>query len=465
MSRKLSKKNAHRTRLRRGKKRLPKLGKASFGVLATLVVVGSLSVALVFGLMRLSPYDSQTGSSFTCCDSGDGELCTPNTSVTLRVKINGQEVDYQLLKTGVKLSEGIGHLAPILPTSEYISGVTPGQYVYVSTISEDDSLQTKYVKEGGRCTPHGPRQDPMDTIFARSLISVNPWGCQAIPNDELVYLCTEGCEADPVNGTNGIFSVYFRTSDMPTPGIPEGIKNCDKPTEAQVTQGKQRIINLPSPSDHPNLQLETFYIEQDEIVADWVSPYCKPAIYLYPLEKTAVHVRVAPVGQMLMTIPTYPQGGWKVTAYPNGDIFYNDTRFDYLFYEASIPDESVTLPEEGYIVVYDSLATFIPDLVKKLGLNEKETNAFSEYWLHVLPKSAYYQIKIVTQEKLGKIAPMYIIPSPQTSIRVALHFTPMDKIIDLPEPEIVSPVREGFTVVEWGGIFKRDGKHDFSCFM
>ena len=45
-----------------------------------------------------------------------------------------------------------------------------------------------------------------------------------------------------------------------------------------------------------------------------------------------------------------------------------------------------------------------------------------------------------------------IVPSPDTLIRVDLVFQMEDTIMKLTEPKTSTPVRVGFTVVEWGGI-------------
>ena len=44
-----------------------------------------------------------------------------------------------------------------------------------------------------------------------------------------------------------------------------------------------------------------------------------------------------------------------------------------------------------------------------------------------------------------------IKPAPHTIIRVFMEYKPLDNKIDIKEQELVSPNREGFTVVEWGG--------------
>jgi hypothetical protein len=244
--------------------------------------------------------------------------------------------------------------------------------------------------------------------------------------------------------------------------VPYPIANCVKPV---LPTGGQQIIALPSPSGQPDLQLETFYVKNDAPVANWITPYCKPAIYLYPQEKTFIHIQLNPQLKLLYTDPHYTAAGWDVMAYPDGTINYNDKNFDYLYYEAEVSQDSYTLPKEGFVVAQNDLSAFLPDLVSKLGLNSKETRQFSEYWLKVLPKAPYYQVKIVSQNALNALSPLSITPKPTKIIRVTLHFTALDKKVTIIEPQIKSVKRDGFTVVEWGGLFERDPKRPFSCFM
>lgn len=447
-------------------------GKVGFGVIAVLFLVGIISIGLVFGIRQLSPYTTSELANYLCCDTGDGDLCKPRSDISIQVKFANKQnifVNYSLLKSNVKFSKDFFHVDP-LPSSDVI-GLEPDQYVYQNGASENEIAQRLYISgevpEKTCDIFHVPRTSPMDTIHANlyDLDDETNEKCEAIPDDELIYVCTRGCEENQEVGENGIFSVYFRDNDFPSPGIPQTVKNCVKPPESRSEGSGQEMINLPSPSDHPNMQLETFYVKQDAVVGNWVAPYCKPAIYLYPEAVSFVNVKINPKGKILLTIPTYPNDGWNVTAYPNGDIYYKSQKFDYLFYEASIPDDMVVLPDTGFVVEYSNLNNFLPELVKKLGLNEKETRQFSEYWLNVLPESPFYQIKIVDQSILDAISPIKIYPKTETKIRVTLHFTPLKNKIMLQEPKILMPIRKGFTVVEWGGIFKVDSEHSFSCFM
>lgn len=69
-----------------------------------------------------------------------------------------------------------------------------------------------------------------------------------------------------------------------------------------------------------------------------------------------------------------------------------------------------------------------------------------------LPKSPYYEIKLVSSEFLNKNAKLIIDPKPDTQIRLLFYFKPIKKLYTINEPKIITPERQGFTVVEWGGI-------------
>ena len=63
----------------------------------------------------------------------------------------------------------------------------------------------------------------------------------------------------------------------------------------------------------------------------------KPVIYLYPEEETAVSVQLDYDGALTTTYPAY-EGGWRVTALPDGTLYDEQGReYSYLFWEG-IPD-------------------------------------------------------------------------------------------------------------------------------
>lgn len=47
--------------------------------------------------------------------------------------------------------------------------------------------------------------------------------------------------------------------------------------------------------------------------------------------------------------------------------------------------------------------------------------------------------------------PLNVEPNPDTTIRVLMTYKGLKEPIDIKEQKLVTPNREGFTVVEWGG--------------
>jgi hypothetical protein len=182
----------------------------------------------------------------------------------------------------------------------------------------------------------------------------------------------------------------------------------------------------------------------------------KPALYLYPNKTKKVEVILKPKGQITKTIPEY-KDKWLVVANPNGLI---DNKYPYLFYEVAL-ENSVDLPKEGWIVKTTDLEKWFDVNLPKLGLNKKEIKDFKEYWLGELKGYPYYKIRLLSEEFLDKNIAVKIYPKPDIFIRVIFYFEGTyygkEKLI---EPQIKTPIRKGFTAVEWGGILETSDKSD-----
>lgn len=172
----------------------------------------------------------------------------------------------------------------------------------------------------------------------------------------------------------------------------------------------------------------------------------KPAVYLYPLVNSDIQVKVEVNGKLTLTEPLYGNG-WNVNVTPDGTI---DNKYDYLFYEADL--NKTELPEEGWIVEYGKIENWFDEYLPQLGLNTKEKDQFKEYWLKDLKEAKYYEIKLLDNKFLKENMNLVISPEPQTLIRLNFYFKPLDERVDIKSPVITTPERNGFTVVEWGGI-------------
>lgn len=175
----------------------------------------------------------------------------------------------------------------------------------------------------------------------------------------------------------------------------------------------------------------------------------KPVIYLYPEQTEEVSVELEYDGDLTCTYPEY-NGGWQVTAYPDGTLTDQETgkAYNYLFWEGT--DKNEYDLTKGFVVPGEDTAEFLEEKLTALGLNERERNEFIVYWLPRMQDNEYNLIAFQGQE-YTEHARLKISPEPDSILRVFMAYQPLDEPVDVPEQELEPFVREGFTVVEWGG--------------
>jgi hypothetical protein len=409
-----------------------------FSFIYVILVVFLIAILLVNGLRSIvneeealyGPSPSPSPLLTSCCETSDCSLIDP--------EITFQGKKFKLIKKDIALSEGFNHMR--------YSGLTPdGREIFIS--------DTQLTDHSAQCD-QTPGEE--DLLFGTQR-------CVPIPNDSLIYVCKDNCLA---TNEDKIYDAYWQSD--PVVPIPDSIKNCSKQVTTGGAPGTYIVENPnPLPPSQQNLQLRK--VVEQKVGAGavpWLSPWCKPAIYLYPKQKSFINVKVNTVGKMILTIPKYPVEGWSVLANPDGKINHIEGDFDYLYYEAEIPDEKIEIPQKGFVKKLIEVEGLLKKILPQAGLNEKETNQFISYWLEVLPKEVpYYFIGIVSTQNLDQLASLEITPSPNKIIRVTIYFQALEGPINVEEPIIDTPKRGGFTVVEWGGIFKKDPKYPFSCFM
>ena len=176
----------------------------------------------------------------------------------------------------------------------------------------------------------------------------------------------------------------------------------------------------------------------------------KPVIYLYPTKDTKVNVQVKPNGGLTKVDPFYPTNGWLVNAKPNGELTNTDGQnYPYLFWEGNAYDMKV--PTDGFVLSRENIKRDMTKLLARLGLNQKETTDFLEFWQIKLEEKPYVFVTFVSQTDFDKIAPLNISPRPDKTIRVFMDYQPLDVRYSVRPLKIETPTRTGFTVVEWGG--------------
>lgn len=181
----------------------------------------------------------------------------------------------------------------------------------------------------------------------------------------------------------------------------------------------------------------------------------KPVVYLYPQQPTSVSVQVG--ADVRKSAPLYvPDTGWQnVFAMPSGQLFYNGQSYDSLYWEGfghgAYPDIT-----SGTVVPRAQVASTIRAQLAQQGLNTKEINDFMAFWQPKLPTTPYIRLTWLTLAQINELAPLTVTPQPQTVIRVFLDFAGLNQPEALPAQQLRAPQRQGFTLVEWGGLL-RDG--------
>lgn len=175
----------------------------------------------------------------------------------------------------------------------------------------------------------------------------------------------------------------------------------------------------------------------------------KPVIYLYPTEEQEIEVALGREDILTCTYPKY-ENSWKVIAKPNGDLTDIKTgrRLYCLYWEGKSNVKSI---EEGFCVKNEDTTKFLEEKLAILGLTEREANEFIIYWLPKLEDNEYNLISFETMEEINENMPLKITPKPDTLIRVMMKFKGVDNYTKIKEQELVTPKREGYIVVEWGG--------------
>ena len=180
----------------------------------------------------------------------------------------------------------------------------------------------------------------------------------------------------------------------------------------------------------------------------------KPVIYLYPTQKTDVKVSFSTQMDLTKTEPVY-QNVWNVTAYPDGKIINKSDGkiYPYLFWEGTTPNSFPDL-NYGNVVKKEDVKDFLSKQLAAYGLNKKESKDFIDYWRPYLNQRPYYLINFYTTQDLDKTIPEFISPKPNSVLRILMQYQGLDKPIAVNPPSApVSFQRDGFTVVEWGGIY------------
>ncbi len=177
----------------------------------------------------------------------------------------------------------------------------------------------------------------------------------------------------------------------------------------------------------------------------------KPVIYLYPEKNTLVRVQVG-IEEFTKTIPAYGPKGWTVLARASGLLtnMVDKMNYPYLFWEGT---SSKNLEASStWTLAKADVATELPKALLGMGLNEKETQDFMEFWQPKLEavSEPFVEFSFVGNKAMDEIAPLTIVPAPDQVIRIFMLYRGVAQS-GLEMPTYTPAVRTGFTAIEWGG--------------
>lgn len=199
---------------------------------------------------------------------------------------------------------------------------------------------------------------------------------------------------------------------------------------------------------YKNADKEWLIYTRDQFAA--VGGCAKPVVYLYPTRTQQVSVRVG--ADVKISDPLYnPSTGWQAIAQPNGQLSVGGKQYDSLFWEGPGIGQYPAITSGTVVKRADVISTIRSQLAQQ-GLNTKETNDFVEYWQDHIPAKPYIRLTWFNTAQLNELAPLWISPRPDTVLRVFLDMSGYDTPISIPKQKLSSTSRQGFTVVEWGGL-------------
>jgi len=176
----------------------------------------------------------------------------------------------------------------------------------------------------------------------------------------------------------------------------------------------------------------------------------KPVVYLYPTEETDFTVKVG--AKITKSLPEYINN-WTGVAYPDGRLVVNGQNYPNLFWEGLGYGFYPTI-DSGTVVENRLVESTLRSQMTEMGLNATEANDFMEYWLPKMPKTKYVRLTWLGTEEMNRLAPLMVKPNPDSVIRVFLDFEGSDTMINIKAQTLPHNSREGFTLVEWGGLLK-----------
>ena len=176
----------------------------------------------------------------------------------------------------------------------------------------------------------------------------------------------------------------------------------------------------------------------------------KPNIYLYPEDEIPVTVIFGLPALLVDTLPRYTSQ-WQVTAAPNGQLTDSDGKnYGFLFYESET-DPALFNYREGWILSANDRERQLRQIMGQFGFNAAETRDFIDFWISKLVPGTDYCLYPQPTEIVDCAMPLIVSPEPDSIFRLWFAFVPCTGQTPH-QPEITPIIRDGFSLVEWGGF-------------
>lgn len=182
-------------------------------------------------------------------------------------------------------------------------------------------------------------------------------------------------------------------------------------------------------------------------------PVKKPVIYLYPESDMEVFVDLKVAGELTFTYPEYSKG-WKGTAHPDGSIDIQGKHYPYLFWESKQHFNTFDHKIGGFLLKKENVVESLEKHLTELGFNDKEKTDFITFWGPQLQKHEQILVQFILNDSCSEFATLEIEPEPKHLNRIYMVWSPVDpgKPVFVKQQVLKQLNREGFDVLEWGGI-------------
>ena len=244
-------------------------------------------------------------------------------------------------------------------------------------------------------------------------------------NEESFYRTPDISGNIALNTTKGKYKLFFHVS-----GYEEVISDSVKVSNQEIVETTVR-----------------FYAESRNDIR-----VLKPVIYAYPKEEMNVKIQLDINGKLGFTWPVYHEN-WSFTASPNGNIKMDGKEYNYLFWESEMPEYALDkMDNTGFLVAADTLLSFLENSLDQMGFNSKESADFITFWYPLMMVNEKNHVQFLFNESCDTYAKLNITPQPDHIYRVGMVWKNATTEF-IPEPQIIPAInREGFTVIEWGGM-------------